>query len=408
MNSKKLLLILSIVLVIFYIFPLALGYIPLKGVLFLSFPFIAFILYPKAFLNKQTFWLISGIIIWVVLLQIRNDNQLLRWFQSILFAWLNCLALSNIFIHKPDFSIISIFNKFIWWILLISISLSISIMYNDPMLIREALRLSYLNEIGARDNLIRMQQRGMVDYAFIHALPSLFPLLFLLFKKETQQKFKIWYLFLTILFFYFILRTSFGTVIILSTITILLCLITTDNRKKNIWRFAIIGIVALPFLSVDFIVTLLSGVTPFFEGTIIVDKLNDIILSLTFDTRVGQIDNRGNLYDMSWYAFLESPVWGGKGEVGGHAMILDFLGWFGLLGTIPLLLFFYYIFKNAFSKIQKNLRVFYLFSILPYIILSITKGTSSFAQLYIITVFVPCVMILLQNKHNKQNNNVQK
>ena len=249
----------------------------------------------------------------------------------------------------------------------------------------------------------------MVDYAFIHAIPSIFPIIFLHYKKERNTKNRYKYLFLISIVYFFILKTSFGTATIFSTIILLLCAITSDNKKTNFWRYTTIGILALPFFSIDFIVMLVSSIIPFFEGTIMVDKFNDIILSLTTDTRVGQIDNRGNLYDMSWNAFLESPIWGGKGEVGGHAMMLDFLGWFGLLGTIPLLLFLYYILKNAYSKIQKNLRIFYLFSILPFFILSIVKGTSSFAQLFTISVLIPGMLIILQNKHeNNYNNNVHK
>lgn len=405
MNSKKLLLILSIVLVIFYIFPLALGYIPLKGVLYLSFPFISFILYPKAFLNKQTFWLIVGIIIWTSLFYFRRDTQNLSWIQSTIFSWLNCLALSNIFLYKPNSNYISKFSKIIWGIIIISIILSLPIVYNDPMQIRETLRLAYKNEPGAQDYLIVMQQKGMVDYAFIHAIPSIFPFLFFLFKKEKNKKSKYTYLILIIILFYFIIKTSFGTATMLSTIILLLCVITTDNKKTNFWRYTTIGIIALPFLNIDFIVMILSSITPFFEGTIMVDKFNDIIVSVTTDTRVGQIDNRGNLYDMSWYAFLESPIWGGKGEVGGHAMLLDFMGWFGLLGTIPLLLFLYYLLKNAYAKINTNFRIFYLFSILPFVILSIAKGTSSFAQLFTISVLIPGMFIIFQNKDEKKHNN---
>lgn len=398
MTSKKLLLIISLILAIFYIFPPATGYIPYKGALFLSFPFIAFILYPKAFLNKQTFWLITGIVIWGVMLLARNDIQRLSWFQSVIFSWLNCLALSNMFLHKPDAFNLSFFSKTLWWIVLLSIFLSLPLVYKDPMLIRQILSTSYLKEIGAQTALIEMQKKGMVDYAFIHAIPSLFPFLFIYFKKEKVKKYKIGYLLLIILIFFFILRTSFGAAIILSTLTLLLSVITTDNKKKNIWLYSIIIIVALPFFSEGFFISLLSKAVPFFDGTIMEVKIDDIIISISTDSKFGQIAGRGDLYDDSWHAFLASPFWGGEGKGGGHAMILDFLAWFGLLGTMPLVLFLYYILKNAYLKIDNNLKIFFFLSLVPYIVLSFVKGTSGFTQLFIISVFIPGMMIKLSER----------
>jgi len=274
------------------------------------------------------------------------------------------------------------------------------------MMIRGVITDANRNEIGAKEVFISMQRKGMVDYAFIHAIPSIFPLLFLLMKKETTLKYKYCYIFLIILIYYFILRTSFGTVIIISTILLLLCAITSENMKKNILRYSIIGIITLPFLSVDFIVKLFSMVIPFFEGTIMADKLTDIVFSITTDTRIGQLETRGDLYDMSLQSFLNSPVWGGKGVIGRHSMLIDFLGMFGLLGTVPLILFLYYILKNAYMKINYNFRIFFIFSILPYIILSLFKGTSGFTQLFFISVFIPALLIELTKKTKNKIKNV--
>jgi len=131
MNSKKFLLLLSIALVIIYIFPLALGFISLKGVLYLSFPIISFIIFPRAFFNKQTFWILISVFFWIVLLLIRNDMQQLLWLQTFIFSWLNCLALSNLFIYKLNVLNLNIFGKTIFWIVLFSIFLSIPIVYNN-------------------------------------------------------------------------------------------------------------------------------------------------------------------------------------------------------------------------------------------------------------------------------------
>lgn len=402
MISKKLLLIITIVLVILYIFPPAIGYIPAKGVLYLGFPLIAFILSPRSFYNKQTFWYISGLIIWTSLFLIHNNYERLNWFVSIFSAWFNCLAMSNILLEDPNSIVIKRFSKISWYIILLSILLTFPMVYNDPMLIRETLSLSFLNEPGAMDNLIAMQKKGMVDYGFLHAVPSLFPLLFLVLKESKTITRKLWLLLLIILIYYFIILSNFGTIIILSTITLILSVITSNNLKKNIWKYIFITVILIPFFNSNFLINLLFKVLPFFESTIMADKINDIVLSITYDSMTGQLENRSNLYRESWISFTSSPLWGGYSDGGGHAMLIDFLGWFGILGIIPLLLFLFYIFKNAFYKINNQYRIFYLIAVFPYIVLSLVKGTSGFTQLFIISVFIPSMLIDLQGNCKKK------
>jgi hypothetical protein len=399
MSRNKILLILSTLLVILYFFPLALGYIPLKGVLYIGFPFIAFILYPQAFYNKQTFWLVVGIVIWSALLLLRGDSERFSWFQKVYLYWLNALSLHNLYVFKQNTKILKKHIPVIFVFILVSLLMSLPIAIKDPMIIRLTLADVYRGVPGADINLTKLQRIGMVEYTYIHALPSMFPLFYMFFKHNNRKK-RFWGLFFMVLFFFFVIKTSFGAVLILSIFSVVLLLISTHYLRKNVIRLVVISVFLLPMLNNDVLIWILNELMPLFEGTIITDKFNDIILSLSYDTRVGQIEGRGGLYDLSWMAFLESPIFGSAGDGGGHAMIIDFLGWFGIVGTIPLLLFLYYIFKSAYLRIDPAYKYYYLLALMPYVILSFVKGTSGFFQLYIITTMIPGALILFANKES--------
>jgi O-antigen ligase len=240
---------------------------------------------------------------------------------------------------------------------------------------------------------------GIFSYGLVHVIPTILPLI-IYNVKENKQKVKfLWLVFLLILC-YIILKLSFGTVIILSLFIVPATFLISINRKKNILLFFILGILSIPLLNNDNIISSLDYVKPFFENTVIFNKIEDINNSFKYGTD-GSVDDRKILYESSLNVFMENPIFGtyNHSDSGEHSFIIDFLAWFGLIGTIPLLLCFIEVLKTNYKILPSKVRIYYLLSVIPFVFLSFVKGTPFFEQLLYLFIFIPGLFLTLYSKN---------
>jgi len=360
----------------------------------LSIVAVGFFFYPRAFFNLPTLFFILFAFIIIVLIQTKSYD--IQFFRVILIYWLFALSLINVFLYNQDWNGMKIVLMVGITILLISTIFSIIYSGSQPDLVRQyVLYSSEKDEIGVKLG----QKLGIANYGMIHGIPTLLPLFVYLFKKEKTLFLKILWLSLITVFYYLIIVSGFGTALILSTFILIASILVSENKRKNRLLFGILIFIGVLFINKEFIIHSLDHVKGYFENSAIYDKIVDIQYSIQTNDFEGQLNTRGNLYADSWNTFSKYPIFGSaqQSDAGGHLFIADFLAWFGLVGTLPLILFFYYSFRRIYLIIENHQKIYYILSLLPFIILSFVKAVPFFEQILYLFVFIPTIFLLKSN-----------
>ena len=360
----------------------------------LSIVAVGFFFYPRAFFNRPTLFFILFVSLMLILIQIKSYD--VQFFRVIFIYWLFSLSLINVFLYNQDWTGIKIVLITGITILLVSTIFSIIYSGSQPDLVRQYVLYSSEQDIEG----VKLGQRlGIANYGMIHGIPTLLPVFVYLFKKEKTLFLKILWLSLIAVFYYLIIVSGFGTALILSTFILIASFLVSENRRKNLLLFGILILIGALFINKDFIINSLDYIKGHFENSAIYDKIVDIQYSIRTNDFEGQLNTRGNLYADSWNTFSKYPIFGSaqQSDAGGHLFIADFLAWFGLVGTLPLILFFYYSFRRIYLIIENHQKIYYILSLLPFIILSFVKAVPFFEQILYLFVFIPTIFLLKSN-----------
>lgn len=390
-NKRYTFLVVTVIILILKTFVLVKGYIDIPEQLIMSF-YILFclVIYPKAFFNRATLCLVLFIVIFISIAIVKHFN--LVWFYIKISEWIFALAIWNILLYNKKYHNFRIIGKVLLLVIIVNSLLTIPWALMDASLVRNIIQTS---DEALREGALK---KGIVGYNFLHGLPAVFPIIIYWIKREKGFTKMWWFLLLAILYL-LIVKASLGTILIISTIIIPVSFFISKSNIKNV-VVLIIFIVSSTIMTTNGFIKLIENVEPYFIDTAIQPKLNDIKSSFTDNEAEGQIEARQYLYYKSWRAFFNFPLVGStnKSDAGEHAFILDFLAWSGLFGTIPLLLFFFYLFKSAYNIVRKDTKIFFLLGISPFIILSFFKGTSSSIELIYALILVPCISFFHMKK----------
>jgi len=397
MNKDLIYRYVAIFAVIIETFTLIQGYtdIPdiavMGGVVLLSMFF-----YPFSFINKHTYYFF--LLVAVVLVTAIAKSFVLRWYLLLLINWLFSLSMINVFLYNKDWVGLKLVVYAGLLVILISSISTITILIIDPMIVRQ-LALDSLD--GDTRSLVTGQKMGIVSYGLIHGLPTLLPALVYLLKTGNNIQTKIIWLSIIIVFYTLVLKASFATSLILSTLILLPSLIISKNTTRSIFLLVAILLMFLPLFNEDILINNLEKIKPFFSETEIEEKISDIQLSVKFGDNEGQLGTRGTLYADSWNSFFKEPIWGSMKhkDAGGHAFIADFLAWFGIIGAAPLILFLLFFIKKIYSEIQKKQKLYFLLSLIPFFVLSFAKGTPYFEQMLYLLLFLPGLYLMKTEKN---------
>lgn len=385
----------AVICIVLETFTVIQGYfnVPDSAVL-LSIVAIGFFFYPRAFFNLPTLFFILFAFLIIIFVQTKSYD--IQFYRVIIIYWLFALSLINVFLYNQDWNGMKI--VLIIGILILLISTIFSIIYSgsQPDLVRQ-----YVLYSSEQDNVgVKLGQRlGIANYGMIHGIPTLLPIVVYLFKKEKKLILKILWLSLIAAFYYLIIVSGFGTALILSTFILISSILVSENKKKNLFLFGILIFIGALFINKEFILHSLDWVKGYFENSAIYDKIVDIQYSIQTNDFEGQLDTRGNLYADSWNTFSKYPIFGSaqQSDAGGHLFVADFLAWFGLVGTLPLILFFYYSFRRIYLMIENHQKIYYILVLIPFIILSFVKAVPFFEQILYLFVFIPAVFLLKKN-----------
>lgn len=395
--------VVAFIAIIFHTFPIIKGYIvlPQLTVMFLVSIF-SIVLYPSSFVNSSTVvYLIS--IITIVFLILFKDSFDLGWFLTFLTYWLFVVSISNIYLYTKNFEYINKLASTVLFITVITSILTLPHLFSNPFAVRD---LIMSGNAGDAESVRTGQRLGMISYGLLHSIPTLFPVLIYFIKKSEVFAHKLYWGILLAILYYLTIKAGFATVIILSTLIIIPSFLISSNLKKNIILLIITILLLLPILNLDLVYNGLNFIKPYFANSIMYKKIDDIQTTLVIG-EAGHVALRGSLYLNSWETFLREPLFGSSkfNSAGGHAFLLDFLAWFGLIGTLPIVIFFSLHFKRIFQVIEADKKIYYFLALIPFIILSFTKGTPFYEQILFVFIVIPGLLVRPIDKdlNNKPN-----
>lgn len=192
------------------------------------------------------------------------------------------------------------------------------------------------------------KQANIGSFSFTYSLLIIYPLLVYMIKTNLGAWRKLISIVMLIITSMTILKTEYTTAILLMMLCLILLFMPKRLRKKHI-ILLIALLLSISLLSKLFIGKILIQMSSYFEASqTISTRLHDLgmMLSNGFDAvGDGDLESRLELYIQSIQAFLKNPFWGSGDNVGGHSLLFDTLGHFGLIGLVA----FIFTYKQAFA-----------------------------------------------------------
>jgi len=253
--------------------------------------------------------------------------------------------------------------------------------------------------------ILEQYRKGIASYGMPHAFPFIVPpFIYVLKNKNFSFKLRIFALLMIMIGGLMVFYTeSTGALVILLFSIIMSLIITESSLKKNIIRLVLLGVIALLFLNTQTLISVLDFFGAETETMNYYGKIEDARTMLETGKSVGQIANRQELHNMSLTAFVNHPLLGtNKGsDIGGHAYFMDRAGLLGVVGFIPLFLFFYYQIKITYENLPNFIRMYYLIGVVSCIILGFQKNMSGFEYWLYLFFLLPGLCLLIGYKLNE-------
>lgn len=402
MRKKKILTYVAVFTIIVSTFTLIQGYFPffLRSWIFLgALAVLITLFYPKVYLEKSVVWLIIYFI--VILFNYMSGDEVfsLNFALTEITFYFIPAALFLIYLKNNDLKSLKIISTATILVIIITSVLTSLQAYNNPGIVRSIVVTESIQDIIQR---IELYKKGVTSYAMPHAFPFIVPpLIFVLKSKKFLLKKRLFALAIIIIGSFMVFYTeSTGALVILLFSIIMSFIVTEKSLKKNIIRLIGLGLLAGIFLNTQTLISILNFFGAETETLTYYGKIEDAMTMLETGKSVGQIANRQELHNMSLNAFLNNPFLGtNKGsDIGGHAYFMDRAGLLGLVGFIPLFLFFYYQIKITYENLPNSIRMYYLIGVVACIILGFQKNMAGFEYWLYLFFLLPALCMLVNRK----------
>lgn len=321
-----------------------------------------------------------------------------------------------LFLYVPSAVVLWCFSQenisFIKTVLIVSLALfaveavcSFIILQVEPMIIRSLYKISSVE--GDSGIMFEYYRSGLMDYSMAHAIPILIPPLFYAYKKVASTvKTKIFLLtsiagcvFLTWL-------SDSTTALILAVLFLVIGFLTNvSDIRRSFRKLIIIGIIALPIAASDDVqlAVLDAAETVLGSESVFAEKIEEFRYSIENEGKMtGDMQGRVDRYNKSLDMFFTNPLWGTNTKPGNHASLIDRLGAFGLLGFIPLMLFFWYSLKHISTYLPADSLVFFIQGIFAAMVMLGTKGMWNWSMFYNLFIMLPFIIYYTNEKYHKR------
>lgn len=241
---------------------------------------------------------------------------------------------------------------------------------------------------------------GLSAYSLPHALPIVIPALVYL-VKQSEIKGKIpWIIVLTASLVLLYVSGS-TTALLLGGFVFLLSIIARLDKKNGSYSsMIIIALLVIPFLvSQDlqiWLIRLLQTYIP--EDSLFTQKLVDMEYSFLYGDTEGTVEGRMSLYQVSIDGFFSNPLIGTNEAVGAHASLLDRLSTLGIMGIVPLVIFFFYQVRYTLRYIGEETKIFYLIGLFAGLMMTCVKGVFGWDICFCAFVMLPGILWWSDNR----------
>lgn len=266
--------------------------------------------------------------------------------------------------------------------------------------------------VGSSTNILREDMEGVASirpiglpgYDLMHAYTlMILPLCLLV--KESIGKMRPLFLGLLLLFAYMITQTAVTTSLVVMTIAVLFtCIFDIRKLLRSVMIICLFLIVSYVLNQYGFFLNVVDGLMPYFEGTAVSSKLEDLHTSMVLEQVTGSsLTGRMDYHQISKDAFWSNPVVGSD-RAGGHSKILDLLGSMGLLAFIPYFMILYSSLKRYAFRLKKDveLKPYLYFSFLLACVYLYTKGIFGSPGYLFMLVIVPSILISINSLNKKK------
>lgn len=275
----------------------------------------------------------------------------------------------------------------------------------EPMIIRALYKIA--TDEGDTGIMFEYYRTGLMDYSMAHAIPILIPPLFYAYKKVASTvKTKI-FLLTSIAGCVFLTWLSDSTTALMLAVLFLVIgfLTNVSDIRRNFRKIIIIGIIVLPIAASDDVqlAVLDAAETVLGSESVFAEKIEEFRYSIENEGKMtGDMQGRMDRYNKSLDMFFTNPLWGTNTKPGNHASLIDRLGAFGLLGFIPLMLFFWYSLKHISTYLPADSLVFFIQGIFAAMVMLGTKGMWNWSMFYNLFILLPFIIYYTNEKYLKR------
>ena len=354
------------------------------------------LLYPKVYLEKSIIWLLLYSLVLIFNFLSGDEVYVLGFTLTEITFYFIPASLFLIYMRNNDLKNVRTIALVSILIIIITSIFTFKNAIDNPGIVRSVVGAQATEDYT---HIIEQYRKGIASYGMPHAFPFIVPpFIYVLKNKDFSFKRRIFALLMVIIGGLMVFYTeSTGALVILLFSIIMSLIITESSLKKNIIRLVLLGVIALLFLNTQTLISVLDFFGAETETMAYYGKIEDAMTMLETGKSVGQIADRQELHNMSLTAFLNHPLLGtNKGsDIGGHAYFMDRAGLLGLVGFIPLFLFFYYQIKTTYKNLSDSIRMYYLIGFASCIILGFQKNMSGFEYWLYLFFLLPALCITL-------------
>lgn len=275
----------------------------------------------------------------------------------------------------------------------------------EPMIIRTLYKIA--SDEGDTGIMFEYYRTGLLDYSMAHAIPILIPPLFYAYKKVASTAKSKMLLLVAIAGCVFLTWLSDSTTALMLAVLFLGIgfLTNVSDIRSNFRKLIVIGIITLPIAVSDDVqlAVLDAAETVLGSESVFAEKIEEFRYSIENEGRMtGDMQGRVDRYNKSLDMFFANPLWGTNTKPGNHASLIDRLGSLGLLGFIPLMLFFWYSLKRIAEYLPADSLVFFIQGIFAAMIMLGTKGMWNWSMFYNLFILLPFIIYYTNEKFHKR------
>lgn len=401
-RKKKIFLITTLFYILYIIFPLLADVVNIPTWLpSTASCAVMLYLYPKAFSNKTFYWfLVYAFVLFLYLLVghplavgigiLADSKKIVIEYAFILPA----VCMFCILYYLKDSVLLN--KLFMWSIGLLFVSFIVEV----PL-------MQQYGSIRAAmfENEEQIKILGLPSYTLMHAYTLFIPVMCYGIKTFKGKNSYLCFAGLVALFlvvYYTFVTTS---LIIMIAIVLFTIIYSEKNEVRSFFIFAILLLLFLVFSNDSFLIGLIDGIMPFFEGSAVEFKLNDFRDSLIQGQITGSsITGRMDYHEISRQSFFINPIFGYP-RVGGHSSLLDRLGGMGIVGTLPFVMIMVsYIqqMRKLFST--RAAKIFFWTGVIAGFVYLYEKGLWGSEGWLVYMVLMPMGILVFEQKNIEQNN----